>query len=33
AGNVKELHVIDQDACIKCGTCMEVCPVGAVVLR
>jgi NADH-quinone oxidoreductase subunit F len=21
------VHVIDQDKCIKCGTCLEVCPV------
>ncbi|MCT4552587.1 MAG: 4Fe-4S binding protein [Alphaproteobacteria bacterium] len=23
-------HVINQDICIKCGTCESVCPVGAV---
>lgn len=32
-GNVKERHVIDQDACIKCGTCQDVCPVGAVIRK
>ena len=26
SGGKKQIHVIDQDACIKCGTCMEVCP-------
>ncbi|MCL2493509.1 MAG: NADH-quinone oxidoreductase subunit NuoF [Clostridiales bacterium] len=30
AGRVKELHVIDQSACIKCGKCEEVCAFGAV---
>jgi NADH:ubiquinone oxidoreductase subunit F (NADH-binding)/ferredoxin len=25
-GENKEVHVIDQDKCIKCGTCLEVCP-------
>ncbi|NLG29907.1 MAG: 4Fe-4S binding protein, partial [Clostridiaceae bacterium] len=32
-GKVKELHVIRQDECIKCGTCQEVCPVDAVIRR
>ncbi len=26
AGGKKQIHVIDQDTCIKCGTCFEVCP-------
>ena len=25
-GGKKQVHVIDQDACTKCGTCLEVCP-------
>ena len=31
SGKVKEVHVIDQDACIKCGACMTRCKFGAVV--
>ena len=30
-GNVKELHVIDQDKCIKCGKCMDHCKFGAII--
>ena len=30
AGKVKEKHVIDQDLCIKCGKCEEVCRFNAV---
>ena len=26
SGEKKQAHVINQDICIKCGTCMEVCP-------
>jgi Fe-S-cluster-containing hydrogenase component 2 len=26
AGGKSMIHVIDQDTCIKCGTCFEVCP-------
>jgi coenzyme F420-reducing hydrogenase delta subunit/Fe-S-cluster-containing hydrogenase component 2 len=26
AGGKNKIHVIDQDTCIKCGTCFEVCP-------
>jgi F420-non-reducing hydrogenase iron-sulfur subunit len=26
AGGKNLIHVIDQDTCIKCGTCFEVCP-------
>jgi len=25
-GGKNQIHVIDQDKCIKCGTCLEVCP-------
>jgi coenzyme F420-reducing hydrogenase delta subunit/Fe-S-cluster-containing hydrogenase component 2 len=25
-GKKKQIHVIDQEECIKCGTCLEVCP-------
>ncbi len=21
-----QIHIVDQDKCIKCGTCFEVCP-------
>jgi Na+-translocating ferredoxin:NAD+ oxidoreductase RNF subunit RnfB len=30
SGKVKELHVIDQELCIKCGKCEEVCRFNAV---
>ncbi|HHX63987.1 MAG TPA: NADH-quinone oxidoreductase subunit NuoF [Chloroflexi bacterium] len=30
-GGRKMIHVINQDGCIKCGTCMEVCPFDAIV--
>jgi len=30
AGKVKKLHVIDQDKCIKCGVCYDVCKFDAV---
>jgi Fe-S-cluster-containing hydrogenase component 2 len=26
SGGKNRIHVIDQDICIKCGTCFEVCP-------
>ena len=26
SGKKNQIHVIDQDACIKCGTCFEACP-------
>ncbi len=32
-GKVKELHVIDQDKCIKCGACMEACPFDAIIKK
>jgi len=28
-----ELHTIEQSKCIQCGTCMDVCNDGAVVVR
>ncbi|SHI36883.1 NAD(P)-dependent iron-only hydrogenase diaphorase component flavoprotein [Dethiosulfatibacter aminovorans DSM 17477] len=31
SGNVKEVHVIDQDKCIKCGACMDACPFDAII--
>ena len=31
SGNVKEVHIIDLDKCIKCGACMEKCKFGAIV--
>ena len=30
AGDVKQLHVIDQEACIKCGACVDKCPFDAI---
>jgi ferredoxin len=29
----RELHTIAQDKCIQCGTCMDVCKDGAVLVR
>lgn len=29
-GTVKEIHVIDQNKCVKCGACMEKCRFGAI---
>jgi Fe-S-cluster-containing hydrogenase component 2 len=31
SGERKEAHVIDQETCTLCGTCLEKCPFGAVV--
>ena len=31
SGKVKELHVIDQEKCVKCGICLEVCKFNAVI--
>lgn len=31
SGQLKQPHVINQEACIKCGTCFEKCPFGAIV--
>jgi Fe-S-cluster-containing hydrogenase component 2 len=25
-GELKYIHIIDQETCIKCGQCLEVCP-------
>ncbi|MGE4543076.1 MAG: NADH-quinone oxidoreductase subunit NuoF [Pedobacter sp.] len=33
SGAVKELHVIDQSECIKCGACLEKCKFDAIVTR
>ena len=32
-GNLKELHVIDREKCIKCGICYEVCNFDAVEVK
>lgn len=32
-GEVKGLHVIDQNACIKCGACMSKCPFKAIIKK
>ena len=29
-GKVKEVHMIVQDKCIKCGTCIDKCRFGAI---
>jgi NADH:ubiquinone oxidoreductase subunit F (NADH-binding)/(2Fe-2S) ferredoxin/Pyruvate/2-oxoacid:ferredoxin oxidoreductase delta subunit len=31
SGEVKKVHVIDQDACVKCGACLEACKFSAVI--
>jgi len=31
SGEKKGLHVIDQDACIKCEACISKCPVKCIV--
>ena len=31
SGDVKQLHVIDKDKCIKCGKCMDSCKFGAII--
>jgi len=31
SGQLKQPHVINQEACIKCGTCFEKCPFDAIV--
>ena len=30
SGNRKEMHVIDQEKCIKCGECYKACKFGAI---
>ena len=30
-GSAKELHVIDEERCLKCGACMEKCRFGAII--
>ena len=31
SGEVKKLHVIDQEKCVKCGACMETCKFAAII--
>jgi Fe-S-cluster-containing hydrogenase component 2 len=31
AGKPKYIHVINQETCISCGTCYDVCPFDAIV--
>ena len=31
AGDRRMIHIIDQEGCIKCGTCLEVCPFDSIV--
>ena len=33
SGEEKQPQEIDQDACIKCGACRDVCKFGAVVVQ
>jgi len=32
-GNVRELHVIDQEKCVKCGACVPACPFKSIIKR
>jgi Fe-S-cluster-containing hydrogenase component 2 len=32
-GKVKELHVIDQEKCVKCGVCVDKCKPGAIIME
>ena len=32
-GKVKEVHVINQDKCIKCGACMDACTFHAIIKK
>lgn len=33
SGEIKKAHIIDQNACIKCGACSKVCRFGAVIIN
>ena len=33
AGKKKKAHTIDASACIRCGVCLDVCPVDAVAVE
>jgi Fe-S-cluster-containing hydrogenase component 2 len=33
SGDVKQVHVIDSEKCIKCGACLDTCRLKAVVLQ
>ncbi|WIF95256.1 NADH-quinone oxidoreductase subunit NuoF [Caminicella sporogenes] len=33
SGEVKKVHEIDQNKCIKCGACLEKCPFGAIIKK
>jgi NADH-quinone oxidoreductase subunit F len=33
SGAKKETHIIDQEKCIKCGSCVEVCKFDAVMVE
>ncbi len=33
SGTVKQPHMIDQEKCIKCGTCIDTCKFGAIIKR
>ncbi|RLC50542.1 MAG: hypothetical protein DRZ79_04230, partial [Candidatus Cloacimonadota bacterium] len=33
SGKVKEKHFIDQDVCVKCGICYEVCKFDAITVK
>ena len=32
-GELKHLHIIDQERCIKCDTCYQICPVNAIIKK
>ena len=32
-GKVKEVHIIDNSKCVKCGACIEKCKFGAIVKK
>jgi NADH-quinone oxidoreductase subunit F/NADP-reducing hydrogenase subunit HndC len=33
SGEIKGLHLIDQEKCIKCGACMEKCPFESIIRK